>query len=281
VTARRADILELPPQTIKDHWGYAVNALDNALTLMTERYGCFGARFVPLADMIAPMAVVIASEKFKHSSDHLQMLDRWYWRSVFSQYYISATETKIQRTVRQWLGREGENDGWLDKPENEPDSVKDFSYQASILDDVSRADNAIYRGVISLLLSRKVTDLGADRRNLSELPWEEIEDHHIYPKQFLGPYGIKGDAVNNIANRTPLLRKTNQKIGNLAPHVYLADPSIVGSEGTPEVLGRHLINSEIALRPFTDELYRKFIQGRSKRILGMIEDAVGSGPTAE
>jgi hypothetical protein len=33
---------------------------------------------------------------------------------MFSQYHISATETKLQRTVRQWLSREG----WLDNPDN-------------------------------------------------------------------------------------------------------------------------------------------------------------------
>src|SRR5208337_295062 len=155
-TARRGDILELPPAIIKKHWAYAVDALEKALEVLTDRYGCCGERFVPLVDMIAPMAVILASDKFKGTDEHLRMLDKWYWRSVFSQYYISATETKIQRTVRQWLSREGEKVGWLDNPNNEPDSVRDFNFRTSILDDVSRIDNAVYRGVISLLLSRKV-----------------------------------------------------------------------------------------------------------------------------
>jgi len=75
-TARRADILELPPEAIKRHWSYAVDALERALELMAERYGCYGARFVPLEDMIAPMAVIVASEKFKHTDEHLRMLDK-------------------------------------------------------------------------------------------------------------------------------------------------------------------------------------------------------------
>jgi hypothetical protein len=155
-TARRGDILELAPNIIKAHWDDAVEALEQALELLFDRYGCFGQRFVPLVDMIAPLAVIISSRKFKHTNEHLDMLDKWYWRSVFSQYYISATETKIQRTVRQWLSREGENEGWLDNPNNEPESVRDFTYRVTILDDVSRIDNAIYRGVMSLLLSRNV-----------------------------------------------------------------------------------------------------------------------------
>ena len=126
-TAKRADILDLPPDTIRNRWNYAVDALESALNLMIERYGCFGERFVPLADMIAPMAVVIASDKFNKTDEHLSMLDKWYWRGIFSQYYLSAPETKVQRTVRQWLAPSG----WLDNPANEPESVREFSWRSS------------------------------------------------------------------------------------------------------------------------------------------------------
>jgi hypothetical protein len=250
-TARRGEILELAPNLIKVHWDDAVDALEQALELLFDRYGCFGQRFVPLVDMIAPMAVIISSEKFKRADEHLAMLDKWYWRSVFSQYYISATETKIQRTVRQWLSREGEREGWLDNPKNEPDSVRDFTYRVSILDDVSRIDNAIYRGVMSLLLARNIRDFGPTRKRAKSVPWEDIEDHYIYPKRFLGPYGLKGEKVNNIANRTPMTRTTNGEIGNTAPHVYLADRRIVGPQAIEPVLTEHLMDPTLALEPFT------------------------------
>ena len=124
-----------------------------------------------------------------------------------------------------------------------------ISYRISILDDVSRIDNAVYRGVMSLLLSRNVRDFGPARKQAKSVPWEDIEDHHIYPKGFLRPYGIKGEKANNIANRTPMTRTTNGAIGNTAPHVYLTDKKIVGSEPIKPVLEEHLINPELALEP--------------------------------
>jgi len=280
-TARRGEILELSPDVIKRNWDYAVDALEEALELMTTRYGCLGERFVPLVDMIAPMAVIISSDKFTHTADHLNMLDKWYWRSVFSQYYISATETKLQRTVRQWLSREGEKEGWLDNPNNEPDSVREFSYKSTALEDVSRVDNAVYRAVMSLLLSQSIRDFGPRRKKLMEAPWEELEDHHIYPKRFLSPYGIKGEMVNNIANRTPLIRTTNGAIGNLAPHVYMVDRKIVGSEAIEPVLSEHLMDQILIKTPFTAELYDRFIADRKKKILGAIGAAVHAEPISE
>jgi hypothetical protein len=280
-TARRGEILELAPTTIKTHWDDAVDALDKALELLFDRYGCFGQRFVPLIDMIAPLAVIISSKKFKQTNEHFEMLDKWYWRSVFSQYYVSAPETKIQRTVRQWLSREGETEGWLDNPKNEPDAVSAFTYRVSILDDVSRIDNAVYRGVMSLLLSRNIRDFGPARKTAKSVPWEDVEDHHIYPKRFLGPYGLKGDIVNNIANRTPLTRTTNSDIGNTAPHVYLTDREIVGPEPIEPILKEHLINPEFALEPFTAEGYRKFIKDRTEQIIHQIGIHVSADPIFE
>jgi len=276
-SARRADLLELDPATVKKNWPYAVDALAQALELLSRRYGCCGERFIPLVDMVAPMAVIIASEKFKHTHEHLARLDCWYWRSVFSQYYVSSTETKIQRTVRQWVG-EG---GWLEKPENEPESVRDFVYRTSLLEDVSRIDNAIYRGVMSLLLAREAADFGIDRRPLNSVPWEELEDHHIYPKRFLAPYGIRGEAANNLANRTSILRTTNASIGNTAPHVYLADAQIVGDEPIGPTLEQHLIDEGLVRTPFTAEVYAKFTSDRTRQILSAVANVVKTEPIAD
>lgn len=190
---------------------------------------------------------------------------------------MSSTETKIQRTVRQWLGE----DGWLSKPDNRPDSVGDFVYRPSLLEDVSRIDNAIYRGVMSLLLSRKAKDFGRDRKTLISAPWEEIEDHHIYPKRFLAPYGIKAEAANNVANRTPLLRATNAAIGNDAPHVYLADAKILGGSPVGPTLTEHLIDEGLVRTPFSEDAFEKFKNDRCQKIMEAVAEVVKSEPIAE
>lgn len=134
---------------------------------------------------------------------------------------------------------------------------------------------------MSLLLSRNVRDFGPARKQAKSVPWEDIEDHHIYPKGFLGPYGIKGEKANNIANRTPMTRTTNGAIGNTAPHVYLTDKKIVGSEPIKPVLEEHLINPELALEPFTAEVYNNFFRDRTERIIREIGKLVTAEPIFE
>ncbi len=140
-------------------------------------------------------------------------------------------------------------------------------------------DSAVYRGVMSMLLMKKVCDFGKDNKCLVDVPWEEIEDHHIYPNRFLGPYGIKGETANNIANRTPILRSTNNAIKNDAPQVYLEKTEIVGAKGLRnDILEEHCIDPKIARTPFTKDVYERFIKSRTIRVLKLISELVGTEP---
>jgi hypothetical protein len=281
---KRGDMLGLKPAQINEHWEAAVGAFDDALKVLVERYGCRGLRFVPLVDMIPPMALILSSPKFKASAKGLEKLDKWYWRCVFSQYLISSTETKMARSVKEWTSA----GGWLDNDTNEPEAVRDFVYHSTILDGASRVDSAVYKGIMSLLLSRELKDFGKDSgkdfgkkgpARLDESPWHLIEDHHIYPKGFLGPYGIKGDKANNIANRTPLLEKTNIAISNIAPHVYLADENLVGPRPQIEnVLRQHCIPPSLVQQAFTEAVFQEFIKERTALLLKVIADNVKVEP---
>jgi hypothetical protein len=87
--------------------------------------------------------------------------------------------------------------------------------------------------------------------------------------------------VNNIANRTPLTRTTNSAIGNTAPHVYIIDAKVVGSEPIETVISEHLIDWTLIHKPFTAELFDQFIADRKKKILAAIGAAVHAEPVAE
>jgi hypothetical protein len=62
---------------------------------------------------------------------------------------------------------------------------------------------------VQLQVSRPVSSPGAN-----------IEDHHIFPQQFLRNSDIKGYMANGILNRTPIYGNTSRAIGSTAPEVY-------------------------------------------------------------
>jgi hypothetical protein len=277
-TCRRGDLLDLSPDAIRDNWPAAVDALEAALHVLAERFGCLGLRFLPMADIIAPLALILKSEKFQDTQEQWGKISRWYWRSVFAQYFSGASDSKVAKTVKEWLGN-GSGGGWLSGEGKEPESVREFSYRRTLLDDVSRVDTALYRGVMSMLLASDARDWGKEGKLLRRADWRDIQDHHIYPVRFLGPYGIKGNTVNNITNRTPLLSATNLAIGNDAPHVYLNNPDIVGTRGIPEeALRQHCASSAILITPFSKEVFEQFSRDRARRLLEHIGRLVEAEP---
>lgn len=60
-----------------------------------------------------------------------------------------------------------------------------------------------------------------------------------------------------------------------APHVYLSDRKIVGSEPIEPVLEEHLVSPKIAMEPFTAEVYEKFLRNRSEQIMKEISKLSG------
>lgn len=268
-SAKRGDLLTLAPEIIGAKWEVAVTALKNCLELVWRTFGSIGLRFVPFPDMIPPMAVIISDPRFNENREEkLKLLSKWYWRCVFSQYFSSSADTKAARTVKEWT----DQNGWLNSINNAPEAVKNFSLNKYVLADVSRSDNAIYRGVMSLLIANQAEDFSASRTRIIDLLPGEIQDHHIYPVRFLEPSGVRGSAVNSVANRTPLYTVTTQEIGNTAPSVYLFKRHTVSSQ-IKSMLPAHCI-PEIVFEEFTKEQYDKFIQARTSKLLELIKTAV-------
>jgi hypothetical protein len=123
-SCKRGDLLSLDASIIQKRWNEAVVSLEMALDVLVTRFGAFNLRFIPLVDMVAPMAVILNSKQFKEAGrkGH-SLLAKWYWRSVFSQYFGTSGDTKAARTVREWLG-DKDKAGWIEVEQNEPESVK-------------------------------------------------------------------------------------------------------------------------------------------------------------
>jgi hypothetical protein len=271
--SKRKDIVTLDPRDIEREWSKAVQSLERALELLETRFGCYGERFIPFLDCIPVLACILASEKFHDTDEQMRMITRWYWRTVFSGYFAGSSETKVIRSYKEILG----DGGWFENPDKQPEAVRDFGFRESILDDVFRVDSGIYRGILSLLLSSGLTDFGSRQERLSEIAWEAIDDHHIYPSKLLRSHGIKGGHANTILNRTPIHSITNQRIGDKAPDVYFHDKSIVGPNGISDaVLEQHAIPKQRIREQFSRGNYETFLEERKMEILIRIEEITAS-----
>jgi hypothetical protein len=267
---KKGDLLQMPVEAIAQNWDGAVIALDRFLGMLRTEFGCVRTDLIPSIDVISPLAMILSDVRFSRDL-HFRKFERLYWNLVFSLYLSGAPETKSSRIVREWRN----DGGYRDSDESLPEAIRTFSFSPDDMDEATKA-SAVYRGILTLLIARGARDFGHQRavlRIARDLP---IEDHHIFPQQFLRNHGIKGYIANGILNRTPILEKTNRQISSDAPVQYFSDHNVVGESGIPEdILRGHAIDKDLVMATFDASLFERFRADRRAKIVAMIADVVG------
>jgi hypothetical protein len=161
----------------------------------------------------------------------------------------------------------------------EPESVAAFAFDAETLRMTTTRQRAIYRGVLCLVLRRPPLDFHTGKKLTAQLMTDgKVDDHHIFPAGFLKTLAPDLDAreVDAIVNRTLIDRVTNEKIGRLAPSVYLKK---IRDEQTQmdldAVLESHYIPTGVASSLWCDN-YGDFRKERIQALGSLIQQATGT-----
>ncbi|MCX8254510.1 hypothetical protein RHAL1_03741 [Beijerinckiaceae bacterium RH AL1] len=265
---KKGDILRLKPEVIKENWDTAISAMDRMLGLMKDEMGCLKREFLPSVDAIAPLAIILGDLNFNRAA-HMDAFKKVYWCIVFSQYLSGAPESKSARLLREW------KDVYWNKTAREDDFLRSFAFTIDEITDATRA-SAVYKGIMTLLIARGARDFSPKLQELRGARNKVIEDHHIFPQQFLRTFDIKGARANGILNRTPIFADTNRYISSTAPEVYFEDERVV-SKPTDllEIAKVHFFDAELVQRPFSKELFDEFCEDRQIRLTKLISETTG------
>jgi len=141
--------------------------------------------------------------------------------------------------------------------------------------------SAAYKGMNALLMKEGAQDFRSGQKfDHTVFFGENVDIHHIFPQAWCKAQGIAPAVFDSIINKTPLSDRTNRIIGGVAPSGYLArleggnsSAPPIASETLDSYLQSHLIDPAL-LRA---DNFEAFMQDRQKRLLGLIEQAMGKG----
>ncbi len=262
----------------KEQWEKVVNLVENKVLprfLNPAKYGVPDVnRWLPYY----PTITLMVAFYLKHRHPDMDKLDTWYWSSVFSERYSGSTETLMMRDFR-------EVSQWFEDDSKIPEVVQQLRVQLSSgvfsLKNVNRRSSAKYKGVFNLLFMNGAKDF----HHPDDLSFNELEDHHIFPKKFLEENKIDVD-YDTALNRTLIFDKTNRKIWKKSPSEYIQDMiRIYGSEAkVRDILKLHFIDEEMykILKATHSNLepekikrnFENFISRREKLIIEKIKELV-------
>jgi hypothetical protein len=285
-------LIDLKPVDFEKDWRRAAAAMERALELVEnvgpDGFGVFHRKWLPGFGLIPVLAALRAEiEDHKLGQQPRKDLRRWYWSNVFLERYSSAIESKSRKDYSEFVG-------YWTEGKSEPSVFVEARIRIGadgyrVRESASYA-SAIYSGIFCLLALRNARDW----RRGESIQLQELQDHHIFPQDYLKRHGIKKRPdVNSIANRTLISDETNNKIKAKAPADYVQSAEIFPSGATESLLLPHFLPSAAVeiMKRATDSLsdettarvYEEFVVMREEEIVREIRRvcAVESAPTVE
>jgi hypothetical protein len=271
VSVNRQALLNLPLDAYKQYEAQVEHGFVQAAKFlyMLHIYRLYD---LPYQSQIVPLAAILADigAAWEHEATRAKLVT-WYWNGVFGELYGSAVETRIAKDfieVPSWL-----------KGGVEPTTVSETLFRADRLKTMRMRLSAAYKGVNALLMKDGAQDFRSGQKfDHTVFFGENVDIHHIFPKDWCKKQGIKPNVFDSIINKTPLSYRTNRIIGGVAPSEYI-DKLEQGDNTTPSIsalrldsfLTSHLVDPTL----LRSDKFEDFMIDRQKRLLTLIEHAMG------
>ncbi|MGN7712581.1 GmrSD restriction endonuclease domain-containing protein [Agrobacterium radiobacter] len=271
VSGNRQALLDLPLEAYKQYEQRVERGFLQAAKFlhMLHIYRIFD---LPYQSQIVPLAAILTDigDAWEHEANRAKLV-QWYWNGVFGELYGSTVETRIARDfleVPSWLGGGPE-----------PSTISETIFRADRLKTMRMRLSAAYKGVNALLMKEGAQDFRSGQKfDHTVFFGENVDIHHLFPQDWCKARGLKPAVFDSIINKTPLSYRTNRIIGGVAPSEYLGKLE-AGNSSTPPIspdkldgyLRSHLIDPEL----IRSDDFDTFVEDRQKRLLGLIEQAMG------
>lgn len=270
VSCKKKDVLNL---TLDEYKKYAddlsVGFVEAEKMLEEERI--FSSKDLPYTTQFIPLAVlctILAENNQIKVTNIKNKIKQWYWCGVFGEMYGSANETRYVLDVVGVMD-------WINDDTKLPKTVQDSYFNPTRLLSLQSRLSAAYKGIMALILKNHCQDFISGREmDFTVYKAENIDIHHIFPRDYCEKQGYDKAKWNSVINKTPITYSTNREIGGVAPSVYL---SKIESKGqvTADTLNSYLKTHWLTVDDCRTDDFDSHIINRAKMLLSAIEKATG------
>ena len=268
ISCRRDALLQLEVDSYKVSSDAVEQGFLKASRFLNERK-IISHKDVPYPPQIVTLGSVFALLENEAENDTAKSkLDRWFWCTTFGELYGSSTESRIAFDVPELIE-------WVRDENKLPRSIEQAVFQKQRLNSLRTRVSAAYKGIHAQLMHQGCLDFVSGRPvDIATFFDDRLDIHHIFPQAWCKKNSIEDKVYNSIVNKTPLSRRTNQRIGGRPPSEYLKSiekKDNISPDRLDEILHTHLIDPQ-TLR---DDDFEGFYQKRADALAEQIGSAMG------
>ncbi|MEJ0084492.1 MAG: DUF262 domain-containing protein [Pseudomonadota bacterium] len=256
-----------------EHWPIITTAYKKAYDYLFQNRLLIHKDWVPYENMLIPLMIFLrqlpGNDFAEMNALQRRIVQTWYWFAAFARRYSSAAQTLVledaQNLERVGRGDFSEVSPWLGK-------MHPLIVTPDDLYGVSKQYDAAYKGIHNLvhfISGGLINWQGGDRLS----PESSLEDHHIFPRDYLLKVLEKKDAdsvrmTDCVVNRTLIPKLQNIRISNKPPSKYLAELQVKNPK-LATALEAHFIPKDLIGGTY-DDIYEIFLEDRAKKISDLI-----------
>ncbi|MBL7672058.1 MAG: DUF262 domain-containing protein [Bdellovibrionaceae bacterium] len=264
-TIKRADVLNLSASIITDNWEKSVHGLGRSLEFLRKELGILSAELIPYNTMLVPLAAMwteLEEMKGPQVGASREKLSQWFWASVFSQAYEKGPSSRAVSDYKELVT-------WIVENGLEPRALRGISFSPAMFFEVTPKQRALYRGTIALAISSGALDFHkAEKLTFDYLESNKVDDHHLFPQNFLKGKKVPEARVNCVLNRTLIDKVTNIRISDKAPSKYVNEMvKDLGEDKVKKIFSSHVISFESLKK----DDFEEFLAVRSKELFGELQ----------
>lgn len=257
IDLKKGDILKTPKQKFLDEASTLGNDLKTALETLTNHMGVSDQTYIPAKDAISLIGAVV-SEDWERQKD---LVIAFLWAICLTVDWDSSTNEKVKQRYHQLKELlSGTYDANLLYEELE----REFPTFEELRDSTTKS-SIKFRTFMTFNLARG----GADWLNKPRTTSEQMEDHHIFPKDWINnnrnsaeDKAVWNSMRDSVLNRIFVSKPANLEAKAKTPPVYLA--SMTATERRLLQLPESFTNN--LTTPITQEVFSQLLKDRYELI---------------
>jgi hypothetical protein len=279
IVGRSYLLTQLKVDDFIESWDYLSKLYKKTLDYLIKNNLIVNIKWIPYENMILPIIIFIDNLKDQNfeniNLNQERNLIYWWWSSIFSSRYTGASLDAIATDSN--LLKSLATNTLFEFPR---EYIYKLKIQVSDIEDVLSIKrvagrtrvSASYSGILNLINfnCKKIPNFNGTRNTSNDQ--ENLNDHHIYPKDFIQKSTIDDeikDNLNSVANRMLINFKNNIEISNKSPKDYL-NKYKQNNENFNHVMNDLLID-KLVLEDNDGRYFKDFLDRRAKNILDLID----------
>ncbi|MFC2487329.1 MAG: DUF262 domain-containing protein [Alloprevotella sp.] len=270
VSCKKKDVLKLEYNEFFAHLEDLKQGFTSAANFMVQQ-GIYKSIDIPYSTQLIPLAAIFAYDNMNGKKlglmQNLDLMSKWFWCGVFGELYGSANETRFAQDIVGIFE-------WMDDANTVPETVTRANFDATRLLWLQTRNSAAYKGVMALINRQHPKDfMSGQDMGIANYLLELTDIHHLFPQAYCTKEQLPSRKWNSVVNKTPIYAATNRSIGGKAPSLYVQTIRNKGviEEKIDDALKSHNINPAL----LKSDSFNAFIVDRAKRLLNLIENAMG------